>query len=215
MGGFGSGRDSTRVPVEGCYLIDINNLLQHGALRPGVCRTISWSRENTWGEADHRASIGVEATPRGIALHYTTTDYDGNRTEHDYTVPVVWARCNFGGKRPYIFCPGVVNGVTCGRRVAKLYKAPASNYFLCRHCHNLTYYSCNESGDAHFTAVRRTKRAARKLGLDNPEGVYGMEQPKGMHTRTFRRLRHDVLEAIDREHAAFVMVMHKFVSSIK
>ncbi len=203
------------MPVETCYAIDVNNLLQQGALRPGVCRTINWSSVDEWGGTEQRASIGVVATPRGITLHYTTTDYDDSRREHDYTVPVVWVRCNFGGKRPYFICPGVVNDVSCGRRVAKLYTPPTGSYFLCRHCHNLTYYGCNESGDPHFTAVRRTKRAARKLGLDNPEGVYGMERPKGMHTRTFRRLRQDVLDAMDNEPKAYVMVMHKFVSSLK
>ncbi|MGA7076057.1 MAG: hypothetical protein WBZ42_05885 [Halobacteriota archaeon] len=74
------------------------------------------------------------------------------------------------------------------------------HYFLCRHCHNLTYYSCNESEDVHFTARRRTKRAARNLGLADPEDVYTMDRPKGMHKRTFERLREDVTDAIERAH---------------
>ena len=142
MGGFGSGmysRDDTRVPVERCYSIDINYALQQGALRPCVYMTMRWFTEDAWGGTETRASIGVEGAPRGIKLHYTTTDYKGNETKHDYSVPVVWTRCHFGGRRPYFICPGIVNGVTCMRRVAKLYKAPASAYFLCRHCHNLTY----------------------------------------------------------------------------
>jgi len=217
MGGFGSGRrsrDGTRVPVEACLVLDVNSLLQKGALRPGVCTTINWSSVDEWGKTVHDASIGTEATPRGIALRYTTTDYDGSRTDHDYDVLVKWTRCNFGGKRPYFICPGVVNGATCIRRVAKLYKPPTGLYFLCRHCHNLTYSSCNESGDLHFTARRRAKRAARKLGLTDPEHVYTMDRPKGMHKKTFQCLRTDVIDAIEREQSAFGVVMRKFSRSI-
>ena len=217
MGGFGSGRwsrDGTRVPVEACLVIDVNRLLQQRALRSGVCTTINWSSVGELGETVHDASIGVEATPHGIALRYTVTGYDGNRTELDYTVVVVWTRCHFGGRRPYFICPGVVNEVSCMRLVAKLYKPPAGQYFLCRHCHNLTYYGCNESGDVHFTARRRAKRAARKLGITDPEDVYTMDRPKGMHKRTFQKLRQDVIIAIEREHWAFGIVMRRFASSL-
>lgn len=89
----------TRIPVEVCLVLDVNSLLQKGALRPGVCRTINWSSVDAWGKTVQEARIGIEATPRGIALCYTTTEYDGNRTEYDYTVLVVWTRCHFGGRR--------------------------------------------------------------------------------------------------------------------
>ena len=35
----------------------------------------------------------------------------------------------------------------------------------------------------------RTRGAAQKLGLVDPEDVYTMDRPKGMHKRTFQRLR--------------------------
>ena len=38
-----------------------------------------------------------------------------------------------------------MNGVYCGRRAGKLYKAPSKNYFGCRHCYDLSYESRNES----------------------------------------------------------------------
>ncbi len=44
--------------------------------------------------------------------------------------------------------------------------------------------------------MRQTKRAARKLGLTEPDDVYVMERPKGVHKRTFRRLRQDVIDAM-------------------
>jgi hypothetical protein len=36
-------------------------------------------------------------------------------------VRIVRIPCRFGGARPYFICPGLVNGIACGRRVAKLH----------------------------------------------------------------------------------------------
>ncbi|MGZ8892678.1 MAG: hypothetical protein ACXW1R_07075 [Halobacteriota archaeon] len=66
----------------------------------------------------------------------------------------------------------------------------------------------------HFTERRRTKRAARKLGLGDPEDVYSMDRPKCMHKKTFQRMRTDVIDAIEREQSAFGVVMRKFARSI-
>jgi hypothetical protein len=49
----------------------------------------------------------------------------------------------FGGLRWWFICPLTVNGVACGRRVGKLYLL--GRYYGCRHCHGLTYTSCQES----------------------------------------------------------------------
>ncbi|MCA9947859.1 MAG: hypothetical protein KC449_30465, partial [Anaerolineales bacterium] len=56
--------------------------------------------------------------------------------------------CNFGGHRYWFICPLTANGRYCGRRVGKLYLAPGSRYFACRHCQNLTYRSSQESSPA-------------------------------------------------------------------
>ncbi len=47
---------------------------------------------------------------------------------------------HYGGLRYWFICPLLVNGVACRRRVAKLYFR--GWYFGCRHCHGLTYRSC-------------------------------------------------------------------------
>ena len=44
------------------------------------------------------------------------------------TVRIVHVPCRLGGERPYFICPGVVNGIACGRRVAKLHGS--RRYFL-------------------------------------------------------------------------------------
>jgi hypothetical protein len=55
------------------------------------------------------------------------------------TVRIVRIACRLGRAQPYFICPGVVNGVACGRRVAKLYGP--GRYFLCRHCYRLGHAS--------------------------------------------------------------------------
>jgi hypothetical protein len=79
----------------------------------------------------------------------------------------------------------MVEGVSCGRRVAKLYLK--GRYFLCRHCHHLAYSSQQE---AHRNAaLRRCQKIRQKLG-----GTANMTKPfpgkpKGMHWKTYLRLR--------------------------
>ena len=59
--------------------------------------------------------------------------------------------------------------------------------------------------------MRRSRRAARKLGLGDPEDVYIMDRPKRMHKRTFQKLRREVIDAIEREHWAFEVGTRKLV----
>jgi hypothetical protein len=51
-------------------------------------------------------------------------DSGGEWQDVEETVRIVCIPCRFGGARPYFICPGVVNGITCGRRVAKLVTMP-------------------------------------------------------------------------------------------
>jgi hypothetical protein len=65
--------------------------------------------------------------------------------------------------------------------------------FACRHCHKLAYQCQRETDDDR--AMRRADTIRRRLGWEagiaNPEG----DKPKGMHWRTFERLK--------AEHVAF------------
>ena len=60
-------------------------------------------------------------------------------------VQLTTTSCNFGGVRYWFICPLSINGIYCGRRIGKLYCAPGTNYYGCRHCYNLSYESRNES----------------------------------------------------------------------
>ncbi|NVK41179.1 MAG: hypothetical protein HWE39_08035 [Oceanospirillaceae bacterium] len=71
-----------------------------------------------------------------------------------------------------------------GQRVATLY---LSDIFACHHCYQLAYPSQRET--AHDRATRRVNRLPGKLGWE-PGIVNGNDwKPKGMHGKTFHRLR--------------------------
>ncbi|MBU0608951.1 MAG: hypothetical protein KKI08_13785, partial [Armatimonadetes bacterium] len=132
--------------------------------------------------------------PASVRLRYTITWRDGRREPEDidYAVPVVWTPCHFGGKRPWLLCPGR----ECGRRVAKLYRPPASRYFLCRHCHGLV---CASQGQDEFfcllqRAWRLKARVGGKPGLQYPFPVI----PQRMHWRTYQRLLTNYQQAVHR-----------------
>ena len=55
----------------------------------------------------------------------------------------------------------LAGGGPCGRRVGKLYLPPGGRYYGCRHCHRLTYSSCQDS--------HKYDGAWRRMALDMGE----------------------------------------------
>jgi hypothetical protein len=99
----------------------------------------------------------------------------------------IWRRfgCHFGGQRPWFVCSVGSNGRYCGRRAAILYCA--GDLFACRRCYGLSYASQQQS------ALHRGLEQARKIRMRLGGSADLLEpfppKPKGMHRRTFRRLR--------------------------
>ena len=198
MGGFGSGRPSGygRSRVESCRSIDVNRLNREGCLNPGWRGGWQW---NSDGETV--GSISLRTEQGRLVLSYNYRRDGGEWQSVEEPVPIIRVPCRFGGARPYFLCPGVVNGVPCGRRVAKLY-GPGI-YFLCRHCYRLAYASQSEG--TWDRARRRANKIRTQLG-GNP-GVCSPfpERPKGMWQKTYERLRGEALEAEELADAFFVM----------
>jgi len=107
------------------------------------------------------------------------------------TVRIVRVQCRFGGFRPYFICPGVVNGVVCGRRVTKLHGA--GRYFLCRLCYRLAYASQRE--DRYDRGLRRANKIRMRLGGDPCIASAFPARPKGVHRQTYERLQSALLNA--------------------
>lgn len=93
----------------------------------------------------------------GIELKYTVSTGFRSDTKENlcYRVELETTPCNYGGQRYWFTCPLTKNGVYCGRRVAKLYLPPGAKYFGCRHCHDLSYKSRQETkGSFYWTVIK-------------------------------------------------------------
>ena len=136
MGGSGSGRTAEKDTVEDYKSIDINFLKRKEYIKDR-CHTsgsLIWSSD---GEIVSSISFvaRLDLNPPFIRLYYTYNDDE----KIDYHVSLTTTYPYFGGKRFWFICPGQ----RCGQRVGKLYLA--GRYFLCRHCCDLTYQSCQDS----------------------------------------------------------------------
>jgi hypothetical protein len=122
-----------------------------------------------------------------VRFQYTTTDLNtGEKVEYDYKVALTTTPCNLGGVRYWFICPLNKNGVYCGRRVAKLYKAPRGNYFGCRHCYNLSYESRNECRLGRFGQLGYLLKAERQY--EDLRNTVKRWTYKGIPTKKVRRL---------------------------
>jgi hypothetical protein len=138
-----------------------------------------WKRDG-----ENVASINLRAEADRLHLSYRVRIGGGEWEDVAETVRIVRVPCRFGGKRPYFICPGVVNGIACGRRIVKLHGP--GRYFLCRHCYRLANASQREGeGDR---ALRRAKKIRQRLGGDPGMAEPFPQKPKGMWRRTYERL---------------------------
>ena len=159
MGGFGSGRPSGsgRNTVEACRSIDVNRLHREGCLRAGWYGRLAM-------EARRRERRLDQSARRDDRLHlsYRVRIGGGEWEDVAETVRIVRVPCRLGGARPYFICPGVVNGIACGRRVAKLHGP--GRYFLCRHCYRLaTRARARANGTGRCGAPTRSDSASAAI----------------------------------------------------
>ena len=176
MGGFGSGRgQSGKDTTSDMQPLDIRKPQRDGLLTPG--RAFGWHWTVSGKEV---ASIQMRTEVDRVILNYRSRSNGGEWQAMEYPVRLEWTPCNFGGRRAWFVCPAQ----GCGRRVAVLF---GGSIFACRHCHKLAYQCQRETDDDR--AMRRADTIRRRLGwgagIANPEGG----KPKGMHWRTYQRLK--------------------------
>jgi hypothetical protein len=189
MGGFGSTRwgwINTKDTVESNRSLDINRLNRAGCLQAGCSGGWEWK-----GDGERVAWIRFRRDTNALVLSYRVRRYGEEWQDVEQPTRIVWMQCRFGGARPYFVCPGIVNGVACGRRVAKIYGT--GTYFLCRHCYRLVYASQRE--DRYDRALRRANKIRLQLGGEPGMASQFAARPKGMHHQTYERLQSAVLNA--------------------
>ena len=189
MGGLGSGRPSrgsSRDTVEARRSLDVNHFSRKGCLRPGGQGSLQWTQNG-----QPSARIGLRAEVNRIVLTYRYATDGDNWENVEESIPIVRVRCWFGSSRPYFVCPGVVAGVSCGRRVVKLYEG--GRYFFCRRCYRLRYAS--QAEQAWNRALGRASKIRMRLGGEPSLVSPFPERPKNMWWRTYDRLRRRTLLA--------------------
>jgi hypothetical protein len=207
MGGFGSGRPggSGRGTVEACRSIDVNRLHREGCLRTGWRGGWQWVRVG-----EKVASINLRAETDQLHFDYRLRIGGGEWEDVAETVRIVRVACRFGGVRPYFICPGVANGIDCGRRVVKLHGS--GRYFLCRHCYRLAHASQSEG--IWDSTLRRANKIKQRLGGDPSMAAPFPPKPKGMWRRTYDRLRERAFEAEMRADEAFALQAERLLARI-
>jgi hypothetical protein len=194
MGGYGSGRHGWKGSTANYRQIDVRMMQRKGYLGPGMQSSLWWSRNG-----EPTGSINYRVQPDRIILSYRHRRHDSEEWQSvEYAVLLDRTRCNYGGERAWFRCPA--RG--CGRRVAVLW---GGEIFACRQCHNLAYESQNET--AHSRALTKAQAIRVKLGGE-PGLIHDFpDKPKGMHWRTYYRLRAQADEAENRSWPPWVFKM--------
>ena len=161
---------------------------REGRLRPGLFFSWSWTCN---GEPFGDIKVRTEAD--AVVLVYRMRNRgDAEWKSVEQRVPITWTACHLGGSRPWFICSVHSNGRYCGRRVAVLYIA--GELFACRRCYGLAYASQREA--LHHRGVGKAQKIRMRLGGSPNMFEEFPDKPKGMHWRTYDRLRHmhDVAE---------------------
>lgn len=178
MGGYGSGRHSSRRKAEHFLSLDVNRLHRDNNLSPGKQGHCLWLLDGT-----ETARIAFQAMERHLILTYKVRRDYGEWEPVTQTLPLTYINCNYGGMRPFFICNGGVHGGNCQRRVGKLYAG--GKFFLCRNCTKLAYSS--QSEPSYDRMLRRANKLRTALGGE-PGVAYSIApKPKGMWQRTYQR----------------------------
>ena len=162
---------------EGCPSIDVRVWHRQGLLRPGQSFPCSWSLAG-----EPFGSISVRTEPSAVVLSFRARGWERDEWKSvNQRVPIVWTVPHFGGYRTWFCC------TRCGRRVAKLFFG-GSAFFACRRCYGLAYESQLES--LPHRGIGKARKIRVKMGGDANILDDFPPKPKGMHWRTYARLRH-------------------------
>lgn len=190
MGGRGSGHYSHgsgngRPTIGECLRIDAWRVYRAYHKR-GAWFTWHWSQGG-----EECASVSVRVLPDAVTSptlhpcqgpgavvfsyrHTPSPWHGGEPRDVENVVPLTWTSPHYGGRRPWFLCTG------CARRVGVLILGGGA--VLCRRCRGLAYEVQRERRS--YRLMRRRDKLLARLG---PDG----ERPKGMHWRTYARIREE------------------------
>lgn len=182
MGGYGSGRQCGRPIAEHCLKIDLAWMMRAGLAVAGSWRSgqLRWTC-NGEPSGDINYSCDMTDPDRSeLVLRFTTGASRGEPKRHVQHIRLSYTVPQLGGKRWWMHCP------VSGARVGKLYVPPGGDIFASRKAWRIGYRSQRIAAqDRPFEALfRLQKRMGCTEGWGQP-----IRRPKGMHHRTFERLK--------------------------
>ena len=175
-----------RRTCESCKSVDVRRWHREGRLHAGTYFSCSWS---PGGEPFGSISVRTETDAVALIFH-SRSGQNSESKSVEQRVPITWTACPLGGRRPWFVCSSNSNG--CGRRVALLYGA--GELFACRRCYGLAYASQQEA--LHHRGLGKAQKIRIRLGGGPNMLETFPEKPKGLHWRTYDRLRraHDMAQ---------------------
>jgi len=190
MGGSGSGswyRWNKKLLTMEQKRIDIRWMKRQGYLNSGYSGSLSWI---SGGEPS--GSIGFQVHENKIVLSFRHRSQGKDWESVEQVVSLGKTPCNYGGYRKWFLCP------RCNQRVAILYGT--GKYFFCRGCYDLTYESCNEPDFQRVLnkAYKLKKKLGGEAGLDSMIA----DRPKGMHRKTYNKIRTEIIRLESRGEGA-------------
>jgi hypothetical protein len=194
MGGSNSGRWGGRARCESHRAIDVREW-QRAKLLDDVGAIFMWRLiQDGFG-------IQVNVCADDLMLSYTTSS--GER--HFEVIELTRTLCHYGGTRAWFHCPG------CNRRTAKLYLR--RERFLCRLCHGLRYRSQLWGGNdrPRLSAQGIRAKLGGPIGIALPFPL----KPKGMHWRTFERMKAECQRYEMRAFAGLSAWVERFKRSVR
>ena len=179
-------RPTRRARLEYGVKLNINRLIQSGAIQPGahIQSGTIW-RDTYCGELTAKFEAKISNTEEGwFRIGIAEIDLDQRIT-------LVSCPRHFGGRQWYFMCPYV------NRRVSVLWMPPGARYFACRQRWGRRAVYLSQCLSREDTAERgKTKINSRlcSLGGFNPDDWNYPPKPKWMRWQTYNRL----IEKFDR-----------------
>lgn len=151
----------SKLEADGTQKIPVTLLKKLGGFSKWWSGTVTWTSNYSGNMGSAYVELCVNGEDRYLRISHT---------KREQKISLTTTPCHYGGDRFWFLC-------TCGRRVGTLYLWRES--FACRHCHNLTYSTRNES--------RKYRRFVSSVDIDKQEEKVGYKYYRGVPTKKYAK----------------------------